>query len=177
MSDRIGPQAGPWDAAGARARFLRWPAFGVSRRGRRQPAALRVADLDLEQLGPRGILIEPQPDSSAALRQERTAGVFAVACSSPDEAACGRCTSPARCLRSTATGWRPVPSRSGSSTSRCACSTISWPRRRRRSASISWSVDVEGHELEVLSGFDFARWRPALILLKITWEASHGTVF
>jgi len=28
------------------------------------------------------------------------------------------------------------------------------------------SVDVEGHELEVLSGFDFARWRPRLILLE-----------
>jgi hypothetical protein len=25
---------------------------------------------------------------------------------------------------------------------------------------------VEGHELEVLSGFDFARWRPRLILLE-----------
>jgi hypothetical protein len=25
---------------------------------------------------------------------------------------------------------------------------------------------VEGHELEVLSGFDFARWRPRLVLLE-----------
>jgi hypothetical protein len=28
------------------------------------------------------------------------------------------------------------------------------------------SVDVEGHELEVLSGFDFPRWQPQLILLE-----------
>ena len=28
------------------------------------------------------------------------------------------------------------------------------------------SVDVEGHELEVLSGFDFERWKPRLILLE-----------
>ncbi|TMJ83549.1 MAG: FkbM family methyltransferase, partial [Alphaproteobacteria bacterium] len=28
------------------------------------------------------------------------------------------------------------------------------------------SIDVEGHELEVLSGFDFARWRPRLVLLE-----------
>src|SRR5205823_4844967 len=28
------------------------------------------------------------------------------------------------------------------------------------------SVDVEGHELEVLSGFDFVRWRPRLVLLE-----------
>jgi hypothetical protein len=28
------------------------------------------------------------------------------------------------------------------------------------------SIDVEGHELEVLSGFDFAHWRPRLVLLE-----------
>ena len=28
------------------------------------------------------------------------------------------------------------------------------------------SIDVEGHELEVLSGFDLVRWRPRLILIE-----------
>jgi hypothetical protein len=28
------------------------------------------------------------------------------------------------------------------------------------------SVDVEGHELEVLSGFDFQRWQPLLLLIE-----------
>ena len=28
------------------------------------------------------------------------------------------------------------------------------------------SVDVEGHELDVLRGFDFVRWQPRLILLE-----------
>src|SRR5262249_61263099 len=28
------------------------------------------------------------------------------------------------------------------------------------------SIDVEGHELEVLSGFDFTRWQPRLVLLE-----------
>lgn len=28
------------------------------------------------------------------------------------------------------------------------------------------SIDVEGHEIDVLRGFDFARWRPRLILLE-----------
>ena len=28
------------------------------------------------------------------------------------------------------------------------------------------SIDVEGHELEVLGGFDLARWRPRLVLLE-----------
>lgn len=28
------------------------------------------------------------------------------------------------------------------------------------------SIDVEGHELDVLDGFDLARWRPRLILIE-----------
>ena len=114
--------------------FFRRPALRILRRGRRQPAAFASQSWHLEQLGWTGILIEPQPDLAAALRQVRTARVFAVACSSPRECrppAC-RCMSPARCRRSIAIAWRPEPSRSGSSTFRCGRSTISWPRRRRR---------------------------------------------
>ena len=37
------------------------------------------------------------------------------------------------------------------------------------------SIDVEGHEVEVLSGFDLARWRPRLILVEdhVTNLATH----
>ena len=92
----------------------------------------------LEQLGWTGVLIEPQPDLAAELRRQRTArSSRSPARRLTMRAACGRCTSPARCRRSTATAWRRVPSRSGSSRCRCARSTIFWPRRRRRSPSIS----------------------------------------
>ena len=37
----------------------------------------------LEQAGWTGVLIEPQPDLAARLREARKAKVFAVACSSP----------------------------------------------------------------------------------------------
>ena len=40
----------------------------------------------LEQAGWTGILIEPQPDLARELRAKRVAKVFAVACSSPDDA-------------------------------------------------------------------------------------------
>src|SRR5262245_40562159 len=40
----------------------------------------------LEQDGWRGVLIEPQPDLAAALKAERSAQVFPVACSSPQNA-------------------------------------------------------------------------------------------
>jgi hypothetical protein len=38
------------------------------------------------------------------------------------------------------------------------------------------SVDVEGHELDVLRGLDFARWRPRLILLEdhVTSTSKHN---
>jgi hypothetical protein len=37
------------------------------------------------------------------------------------------------------------------------------------------SIDVEGHEVDVLRGFDLARWRPRLILLEdhVTGLAKH----
>src|SRR5262245_56328865 len=40
----------------------------------------------LEQAGWRGVLVEPLPDLAAALRAERSAQVFPVACSSPQNA-------------------------------------------------------------------------------------------
>src|SRR5258708_5009147 len=40
----------------------------------------------LEQAGWTGVLIEPQPELAAKLREMRTATVFAVACSSPGNA-------------------------------------------------------------------------------------------
>jgi hypothetical protein len=40
----------------------------------------------LEQSGWTGVLVEPQPDLADKLRAMRTAMVFAVACSSPEEA-------------------------------------------------------------------------------------------
>ena len=40
----------------------------------------------LESMGWSGVLIEPQPDLAARLRETRKAKVFAAACSSPDNA-------------------------------------------------------------------------------------------
>ena len=41
------------------------------------------------------------------------------------------------------------------------------PHRGRAPVAFDFlSIDVEGHELEVLGGFDLARWRPRLVLLE-----------
>ena len=122
----------------------------------------------LEQLGWTGVLIEPQPDLAAAAaasaRRQGVRGRLLVA--GQRRAAACRCMSPARCPRSIAIAWRPGPSRR---------QVIDVPVRTlddilaEAAAPPGFdllSVDVEGHELEVLSGFDFARWRPRLILLE-----------
>lgn len=121
----------------------------------------------LEQAGWTGVLIEPQPELAAELRSKRKAKVFAVACSSPENA--GRelplhVSGPLSSLDRA----RMAP---GSSPER----VINVPIRTLDSILIEagspsrfdfLSVDVEGHEIEVLRGFDIGRWQPKLILLE-----------
>jgi FkbM family methyltransferase len=112
----------------------------------------------LEQRGWRGILVEPLPDHAGRLRETRTAAVFAVACSSPeyaDDALSGL-------DREKLAPWaKPkqieVPVRSLDS----ILEEAGAPQPLD-----FLSVDVEGHEVDVLRGFDFARWAPRLILLE-----------
>jgi len=121
----------------------------------------------LEQRGWSGILVEPQPDLAEKLRRTRSARIFAVACSSPMNAGqllpfhvAGPLSSLDR--GAMAPGARPE-------------AVIEVPVRTLDDILVEGgapqpldflSVDVEGHEIEVLRGFDFARWRPRLILLE-----------
>jgi FkbM family methyltransferase len=122
----------------------------------------------LEQRGWTGILVEPQPALAAALaEQRRYSQVFAVACTSPESA--GRSV-PLHVdgARSALDAARMAP---GSQVS----DIIAVPTRtldailQEANAPIPLdflSIDVEGHEIEVFRGFDFARWRPNLILVE-----------
>jgi FkbM family methyltransferase len=124
----------------------------------------------LEQLGWTGILIEPQPDLAAALVAVRAAQVFAVACSSPENAGQslplhvdgidGALSALNRDRM--APGAQPkrvilVPVRTLDSVLQEAETPVPIDLL---------SVDVEGHEVEVFLGFDFQRWRPTLLLVE-----------
>lgn len=121
----------------------------------------------LEQEGWTGVLIEPQPDLAAKLRAQRKAVVCEVACSSPERAGTTMRLYVAGAFSSfdprlAVTGVRPekaidVPVRTLDAVLREAGAPHPLDLL---------SVDVEGHELEVLAGFDFAYWRPRLILLE-----------
>ena len=132
-----------------------------------------------EQAGWSGVLVEPQPDLAERLRAARRARVVAAACSSPANAG-GAMTLHVLGPHSSLNPELAV-------TGVVAQSTVEVPVRtlddilQEAGAPVPVdfvSIDVEGHEVEVLSGFDIARWRPRLILLEdhVTSLAAHRAV-
>jgi FkbM family methyltransferase len=121
----------------------------------------------LEQAGWTGILVEPLPDLAAELRRQRTAQVFEVACSSPECAGQIMQLHVAGAFSSfdphlAVTGMRA--DRAIDVKVRTLDDVLS---EGQAPVPIDlMSVDVEGHELEVMSGFDFQRWKPRLVLLE-----------
>jgi FkbM family methyltransferase len=120
-----------------------------------------------EQAGWTGILVEPQPDLAERLRRTRRAHVVSAACSSKRNAG--------GTLRLYLSGPHSSLSRDLAITGVVADQAIDVPVRTlddileeaAAPAPIDFvSIDVEGHEVEVLSGFDLARWRPRLILIE-----------
>ncbi|HZQ13578.1 MAG TPA: FkbM family methyltransferase [Pseudolabrys sp.] len=127
----------------------------------------RSQTFHLEQAGWSGVLIEPQPELAAKLRANRTASVFAVACSAPQNAG--------RSLPLHVAGPLSALDRERMAPGAAPERVIEVPVRTLDSVLEEagtppgfdfLSIDVEGHEIEVLRGFDLARWRPRLILLE-----------
>lgn len=121
----------------------------------------------LEKLGWRGIVVEPQPHLAELLRQRRKAKVYCVACSAPENSGqrmtlhlAGRHSSFDPRLK--VVGVRPE----GSLEAPLTTLDEILIETGAPSPVDFLAVDVEGHEMEVLRGFDFARWRPRLILLE-----------
>jgi FkbM family methyltransferase len=121
----------------------------------------------LERLGWTGVLIEPQPDLAAQLRERRSAQVYAVACSAPENAG----TSMTLYMAGGHSSFDPMLKVA----SVRPHGTVDVPLRTLDSilaeagapSPIDFlAVDVEGHEIEVLRGFDFSRWRPRLVFLE-----------
>ena len=121
----------------------------------------------LEQAGWTGVLVEPQPDLATTLRAARKAKVFAAACTSPEQAGAS--------LPLHVDGARSALDRDRMAPGAQAAYTMLVPTRTLDSILVEaeapapidfLSIDVEGHEVEVLSGFTFARWQPSLILIE-----------
>lgn len=122
----------------------------------------------LEHAGWTGVLVEPQPDLAAFLVSARkNAKVFAAACTSPDNAG--------QSLPLHVDGARSALDRDRMAPGARTDYVIAVPTRtldsilEEANAPVPvdlLSVDVEGHETEVLRGFDFTRWQPLLLLVE-----------
>jgi len=129
-----------------------------------------------EQAGWTGILVEPQPDLAERLRGARRARVVAAACSSPANAGTR--------MRLFLSGPLSSFKRDLAVTGIVPRAAIDVPVRTLDNILIEAdapspidfvSIDVEGHEVEVLNGFDLTRWRPRLLLIEdhVTNLATH----
>jgi len=121
----------------------------------------------LEERGWSGVLVEPQPALAEKLRQQRSAKVYAVACSSPANSGKSMVLSLAGIHSSLNPDFFVFQVyREGA---------IEVPIKTLDEILIDAnapapldfvSIDVESHEIEVLDGFDLGRWRPKLLLIE-----------
>jgi FkbM family methyltransferase len=121
----------------------------------------------LEQHGWQGILIEPQPDLATELAKVRRAKVFAVACSSSKKAGLRLPFFVAGGLSSLERETM-APGSEVEAVIEVDVRTVDdvLTEAGARQPIDFLSIDVEGHEIEVLRGLDVMRWRPRLILLE-----------
>lgn len=121
----------------------------------------------LEQRGWDGVLVEPQPDLAEALRRERRAKVFAVACSTPANSG--------KTLTLYLAGIQSSLKADFYAAGMQRAGTVAVPVKTLDQVLTDAgapvpldfvSIDVEGHDIEVLDGFDLSRWRPRLLLIE-----------
>jgi FkbM family methyltransferase len=121
----------------------------------------------LEKLGWRGVVVEPQPRLVQALKEERRAAVFACACSSPQNAG--------KNLQFQVSGIHSSLDLNFFVAGMRKAEVIEVPARTlddileeadAPSPIDLLSIDVEGHEIEVLKGTSLARWQPRLIFIE-----------
>jgi len=121
----------------------------------------------MEQRGWSGVLVEPQPDLAETLRRERRAKVYAVACSTPDNA--GKTLT--LYLAGIQSSLEPDFYAAGMQRAGSVEVPVMTLDQVLTDAGAPYgidfvSIDVEGHDIDVLDGFDLKRWRPRLILIE-----------
>jgi len=122
----------------------------------------------LEQNGWRGVLVEPQAGLCEKLRQARPRSKVAqVACSAPGSAGEADLVLTEHDGNATLRPQRDSHGIKFTGVERVHITTLDAVLQTAGAPRIDFlSLDVEGHELEVMRGFDFNKYRPALILIE-----------
>jgi FkbM family methyltransferase len=121
----------------------------------------------LEQRGWTGVLIEPQPDRAEKIRRSRRAKVYAVACSSPANAGSTMALNVAGIHSSLLDGFSVFGMKREGVIEVPVTTLDEVLRDAGAPVPIDFmSIDVEGHEFEVLDGFDIGHWQPRLLLIE-----------
>jgi FkbM family methyltransferase len=121
----------------------------------------------LEALGWNGLLVEPDPDYCQLLRKARKGTVIEVACSSLENE--GKQLQLNRAGPHSTMEDQPIILNAVvRATVMVKCETLN-KILKDNNAPVGFdffSIDIEGHELVALSGFDFSHWKPKLILIE-----------
>ena len=122
----------------------------------------------LEQNGWRGVLVEPQSAHYEKLRaQRKNSQVFRVACSAPGNEGEMDLLLAADSGSSTLRKQRDTQGTRFVGAERVRVTTLDQVLQSAGIVQMDFlSLDVEGHELEVLRGLDLKKFRPALILIE-----------
>jgi len=157
----------------AKEKELVWEFFGRKRAGvfvevgANDPVAGSQTWL-LEQNGWRGVLVEPQSAHCEKLRSGRkNSQVFQVACSGPEMEGEMDLLLAEEDGSSTLQKQRDTHGTHFIGTERVKVTTLDKVLTTAGVAKIDFlSLDVEGHEIEVMRGLDFKKFSPALILIE-----------
>jgi FkbM family methyltransferase len=120
----------------------------------------------MERRGWSGVLVEPQPDLAEVLRSQRRGKVYATACSTPANAG-KTLTLYLAGIHSSLTSDFYVADMQRAGTVAVPVMTLDQILTDTGAPTpLDFvSIDVEGHEIEVLEGFDL-RWRPRLLFVE-----------
>jgi FkbM family methyltransferase len=121
----------------------------------------------LEQDGWSGVLVEPQPDLADALRRERAAKVYAVACSNPANAGQTLTFYLAGNHSSLMADFYQAGARREGTITVPVMTLDQVLEDAGAPCPLDFaSIDVEGHGLAVVEGLALARWQPRLLLIE-----------